>query len=347
MNAIRRRRWALLVSAGLLAMGCAAGGPPPAPVQGPSWPPPPDPARIHWLQEIRIPDDLGVKRGWLGRMADRLLGEKREPFLVRPTGLEVTRDGRLLVTDPGNRRVLLLDLEGHRVQRLPAERTVRLPSPIDVAEEAQGRFLVTDSILGRILRFDDRGRFLGDLGTPGLLDRPTGIAVDHHRGRIYVTDTTAHQIVVFDLEGVLQTKIGHRGDQPGEFNFPTHLCLDGSGNLYITDAMNFRVQILDPEGQPLATVGTLGDGPGTFAKPKGVAVDSADHLYVVDALFDNVQILARDGRPLLAFGHSGNGPGGFWLPTGIAIDGSDRIFVADTYNHRIQVFQYSPGRDEP
>jgi len=294
-----------------------------------------------------VPEDLGVRRGLLRRLSDRLLGHHEGPFLVRPTGVEVAGN-RLLITDPGTHRVVAIDLEAHRVRYIPADRHRQLPSPIDVAPDLDGDgVVVTDSILGRILRFDGRGRYRGDLGTPHLLGRPTGIATDRRRGRIYVADTAGHQVFAFNDDGKVVQVIGQRGGGGGGFNFPTHLCLDAAGNLYVTDAMNFRVQVVDPDGRLVASVGSLGDGPGYFSKPKGVGVDSEGHIYVVDGLFDNVQILDRQGRPLLAFGHSGSAAGDFWLPAGIAIDGGDRIYVADSYNHRIQIFQFHPGQDEP
>jgi len=262
-------------------------------------------------------------------------------------GICVGEEGELLVTDPGNRQVLLLDRARHRIQRFPADDQIHLPSPIAAAWGLHGEVIVTDSILGRVLRFDAKGRYLGDLGNPGLLERPTGIAVDHLRGFVYVVDTTGHQIFVFNGDGKVVRVIGHRGGGPGELNYPTHICVDPKGWLYVTDAMNFRIQVFDQDGAVVAVLGHLGDGPGTFSKPKGVAVDSKGHIYVVDALFDNVQILDRQGRPLLAVGGSGSGSGAFWLPTGIAIDDKDRIYVADTYNHRIQILQYLSSPETP
>jgi len=339
------RRW-LLLGLLLAVAGCATPPPTPPPAVI-DWPAAPARMRVRRVGAIHTPADIGVRRSLLGRLVDRIAGRRSTPMLVRPMGIEVDGQGRLLVTDPGKQEVVILDREARRIGRIPADAKIHLPSPMDVAVALDGGFLVSDSALGRVLHFDRRGRYLDDLGSPGLLGRPTGIAVDSQRGRVYVADTTGHQIFVFNATGKVERVLGRRGAAPGELNFPTHLCLDGEGNLYVTDAMNFRIQIFDPQGKVVAALGHLGDGPGSFSKPKGVAVDSEGHIYVVDALFDNVQILDRQGRPLLAFAHSGTGPAGLWLPTGIAIDGDDRVFVADTYNHRIQIFQFHPGQDEP
>jgi len=332
----------------LLALaGCATSPATPASQPKVVWPAPPAVARVVRLGEIRTRADLGVRPGWFGRLLAVVAGGRRGPFLVHPMGVAVGEGGELLVTDPGNRQVLLLDPAHHRIRRLPKDESVPLPSPIAAVWGLHGEIFVSDSMLGRVLRFDTKGRYLGDLGNPRLLQRPTGMAVDRERGRIYVADTTGHQIFIFDGDGKVVRVIGHRGGQPGELNYPTHLCLDREGRLYVTDAMNFRIQVFDSSGAVVSAIGHLGDGPGSFSKPKGVAVDSEGHIYVVDALFDNVQILDRQGHPLLAIGGSGSGAAGFWLPTGIAIDGHDRIYVADTYNHRIQILQYHSLPEAP
>lgn len=37
------------------------------------------------------------------------------------------------------------------------------------------------------------------------------------------------------------TAIGSRGDSPGQFNYPSHLTLNGKGNLYVQDS-KYRIQ---------------------------------------------------------------------------------------------------------
>lgn len=166
------------------------------------------------------------------------------------------------------------------------------------------------------------------------------MAFDGRGRRLLVADAGAHQIVLLSGTGELQARVGKRGTELGEFNFPTYVAVDSVGRVYVSDSLNFRVQQFSPQFQPLRQIGKQGDMPGYFATPKGVAVDGDDHLYVVDAQFEAVQIFDPQGTLLLSFGEEGNGPGQFWLPAGLFIDAGNRVWVADSYNHRVQVFDY-------
>jgi DNA-binding beta-propeller fold protein YncE len=154
-----------------------------------------------------------------------------------------------------------------------------------------------------------------------------------------VSETAAHQVLLFDLNGRERFRIGHNGSKAGQFNFPTDLFIDKTGKLYVTDALNARIQVFSADNKFVRAFGEEGDGEGEFSKPKGVAVDSDGNIYVCDSLRDSVQIFDSTGRLLMEFGGRGQSAGTFWMPSGIYID-RDVIYVADTYNHRVQVFRY-------
>ena len=134
-------------------------------------------------------------------------------------------------------------------------------------------------------------------------------------------------------------RIGARGSDNGQFNYPTELRLDGQ-DLLVVDAMNFRVQVLDRSGKFQYAVGGLGGELGSMFRPKGIGRDSEGHLYVVEGQSGIVQVFDRQGRLLYDFGQKGTGMGEFQLPAGLFIDRHDRVFVVDAYNRRVQVFQY-------
>jgi DNA-binding beta-propeller fold protein YncE len=136
------------------------------------------------------------------------------------------------------------------------------------------------------------------------LGRPSGVAV--FSNKVYVSDTEKHQVHVYNADGDLIFSIGGRGSGPGEFNFPTHLSIDGTGRLYVTDAMNARIQVFDVEGKYLTSIGSIGDSSGHFGRPKAVAVDERGHVYVPDALFDNFQVFDNEGNYLLGIGEQGS-----------------------------------------
>ena len=316
----------------------SCGAPPSPPAQGAekrAWPPPPEPPRIVWLQEIRGPRDLGVPDSWWKRLKGMLLGEEETGF-VRPT--HAVRSGdRLAVADAGSQAVYLFRLDTGYYRKVARVAGQPLLSPVSLAFGAEGDLYVADSALARVFCIGPDGEHRRTLSG---FRRPTGLAFHPERRWLYVMDTLQHRIHLFENGRIRKAVFGERGSEAGQFNFATYLSLDREGRLYVTDTMNFRVQILDPLGRPLRTLGRPGDGSGDMARPKGVAVDPDGHVYVVDALFDAVQIFDTAGRFLLAFGERGVGPGQFWLPTGLSIDPEGRIYVADSYNQRIQVFRY-------
>lgn len=323
------RGWLVLV---LLAVECF---PARAATNELVWPPPPEAPRIAFVKTLSGPVDVGIRRSFLGRMAGVITGAKPELVLSKPQGVAVDENGSLLVTDVGTPAVWVFDLKRREYARWEKIGPYQLVSPVSVAR-VQDLGFVADSGLAAVLAFDRKGQLRFAL-TNGL-ERPTGLALTAQK--LFVADATAHRIVIFDLQGRRLGEFGRRGQEPGAFNYPTHIAADLQGHLLVTDSMNGRVQILDREGKPLGVVGSYGDSPGHFSRPKGVAADRQGHVYVADALFDNVQVFDPRGQLLLRVGENGQQAGEFWMPGGIAISRDDQIYVADTYNHRVQVFRY-------
>jgi DNA-binding beta-propeller fold protein YncE len=342
MQSSARRKADSIVIGGLLLSlaGCAA-------VEKPQftellWPEPPLTSRIKFVGLLRDQNDLARSSGEL--FVEALLGPKKLPdSLQQPMGVAPSRNGkRLYVTDYAKPGVLVFDFEARRVSPLGGE-TNGFQSPLGIAVDEKDNVYVVDSIPKLIRVFDPSGKFLRNI-THDNLERPTGIAVDPVRRRIYVADSAFrrsdnHVIRIFDMDGNYLKAFGGQGGEEGKFFFPTYLALDDKGNLYVTDTMNARVQIFDAEGRYQKSFGLRGNAFGMFDKPKGVALDTFGNVYVVDSAWSNVQIFNQRGEVLLFFGGRGRFPGLLFNPTGIAIDKDNRIYVADAFNGRIGIYQ--------
>jgi DNA-binding beta-propeller fold protein YncE len=310
------------------------------------WPTPPEAARIEYVGQLVTSADLKPARSFWQSVGETLFGAKDARSMLSPFSLCTDGADRLFVGDSNAQVVHVFDLDTRAYARWTPSAEDEdggeaFSQPVGVAWDPGGRLLVADSVAACVFVFADDGTCPGRLGS-GLLQRPSGLAVDAAGERIFVADAAAHQVVVLDPAGRLLKRIGGRGLDLGQFNYPTNVALDSTGRLYVADTLNFRVQVFDRSLEPLRQIGSAGDLPGYFSRPKGLALDSADHLYVVDAHFESVQIFDPEGPLLLSFGQEGSGPGEFWLPAGIHIDASDRIWIADSYNRRVQVFQYLP-----
>jgi DNA-binding beta-propeller fold protein YncE len=304
------------------------------------WPKAPEIPRIRFVNSVSKPEDLQIRKGMFRRFFNYLFG-KSERSIVGPYGVEIDSEGRLYIVDTFLRAVHVFDTAANEYDTFSTNGTT-MESPIDIAiDDERGYIYVTDSKAGAVKLFKDMGKeFVGEMGK-GVLERPTGIAINEKTSELLVVDTLSANIFRYALEDHQFIGIfGGSGSEEGQFHYPTNIYAARDGIILVTDSLNFRIQLFSPEGKFLKSFGSAGDGPGYFSRPRGVAADSDGNIYVVDGLFDNIQIFDREGRLLMAFGGPGHAYGEFWLPNGIFIDNNDTIYVSDYYNKRVQVFQY-------
>lgn len=307
-----------------------------------SWPDPPDKPRIRYLRSLQSKTDVGgrsLRQLLVGGDGDKVLG------LYQPMGLALSEDRqRLYVADRAWNLVFVFDFKTGAVRTIGDQERYPLTLPVGVALDGQENVYVADTGTRTVRVYDSSGQFLRGIGKDALV-RPTGVAIDVARRRLYVVDTgqndstEAHRVKVFDLDGQLLQQIGRRGDGDGEFNFPTFASLDSQGRLYVVDSVNNRIEVFSPEGKFLRKFGQSGDRIGDFARPKGVAVDTFGNTYVVDSRWSNVQIFNQEGQLLMIFGGVGTYPGLLMNPTAIVIDGENRIYVSDTLGKRVNVYE--------
>jgi DNA-binding beta-propeller fold protein YncE len=296
------------------------------------WPGAPEKARIQFVRQFSSPEDLGLRESFARRVRDALVGDD-DRQMTRPYAV-AANNNKVAVADPGAAMIHLFDTERKSYHPLTDAGDYSFASPIGVALTDE-RLYIADSELGKVFILNHRLKLLSTIDT---LQRPTSLALDPNSQRLYVADTLAHNIQVFDQDGKALFSIGGRGEADQLFNYPSHLAI-ADDRLFVNDTMNFRIQIFSLEGRHLRTFGIHGVGSGHLTQPKGVAVDSAGHVYVADALSNRVQIFEQDGTFLLGFGRAGDNPGAFQMPAGLAI-WDDLIYVADSFNQRVQVFQF-------
>ena len=303
-----------------------------------AWPAPPLKPRVVYLGQFATSDDLRPGVSFWERFVAAIFGPKARGALVTPHGLLVTASQELLVVDLAGRCIHRFGLADRKYSRLPLEDIAR--TPVGITTDPQGRLYVTDSATGTVAVLDSDGQLLQRFFCDRML-RPTGVAYSRENSLLYVADTFAHRVFAFDALGEVKIEFGERGGNPGQFHYPTGLCVSGE-RIYVCDSFNFRVQVFDLAGKHIRSFGEEGDRPGNFSLAKAVAVDAADRTWVVDARFENIQVFDSSGALLMALGNEGVKEGEFWLPSAIFIDPADRVFVSDSYNRRVQVFQLLP-----
>jgi NHL repeat len=290
--------------------------------------------------EIKKPEK---KKHALRKIYDFLIQKDKQSGLVRPVGITGAANSDILIVDQGADALFLVSGKTMTVPKAVKRKEKYYTSLVAACALKPDEFLFTDSRLNKVIRLNTAKNTLSFFFDTLKLQQPTGIACSPATGDIWVVETGAHTVDIFSKDGTLIKKIGTRGTEKEQFNFPVAVWIDKNGDAYVVDAMNFRIQIFDKFGTFVNMFGEPGDASGFFARPKGVATDSYGNIYVTDALYHAVQVFNRKGELLYVFGRQGSENGQFWMPSGIYIDNDNKIYVADSYNSRVQIFQLVNG----
>jgi len=231
----------------------------------------------------------------------------------RPAGLDLAGDLSLLVCDPANQLLQLVELQ------------------IDLEAE-----VVFDPKMARFVRALDLARLGRRVGGDELAwtIEPTAVARDES-GNVYLLDARNERVFLFAPDWRPLTSFGGHGTQPGRLRAPTALEVSPKvGLVYVVDGGNRRVQAFDRSGEFAFELGAGPEGGGALREPFGLAVDAEGAVYVSDAGGHRIVKYDARGAFLAAWGKRGLGRDELCKPRGLAFDGAGRLVVVDHGNHR-------------
>ncbi|MCF7797444.1 MAG: hypothetical protein K9N11_05460, partial [Lentisphaeria bacterium] len=208
--------------------------------------------------------------------------------------------------------------------------------PTDVAVLSDGRVLVVDGVNSDVMIFRQNGTV--QPFTSREFQRPLGIFVDD-QDRIYITDTKAGLLLIFDKKLSLQSRISLAADID-----PTDVVAVGD-YLYVVNNDGHQLVKLDRQGREILRLGNEGRNRGQFKYPATVAVDVAKNMYVVDVFNGRVQMVSNTDRFLGQYGEWGVTTGQLFRPKGVTIGAEGQVYVTDSLLGVIQIFY--PGRRSP
>ena len=322
------------------------------------WPTPPNIARVRYtnyfagmpLDYTPASEQPKKKSSWMDRLAgvqdpNNKGHFKPVPFqLLSPYGMAVNSKGNLYVADQRVGAIFIFNTETKETSLIAHGHDATFGLINGLAIDDDDRLFVSDGKMRRVLVFDKDNKIVDQI-KDGLID-PVGLAIDTENRQLYVVDTQADQVVVYDADTLKEKRrIGtggknHELNTPGNFSLPTFVALDSDNNVYVTDTMNYRVEMFDADGNYISQIGKHCDGPGCFAHPKGIAIDSDGHIWVADPMLDILQAFNREGQLLGMVGGHGNQLGQFSSLDGVYIDKNNRIFTSEQYPGRVQMFRY-------
>ena len=297
---------------------------------------------IAWVSQY--PASKGNKKqNTVTRVYEFLVKKNKQRTLVRPVAILPKSPADFCVLDQGGQTIFNIEEKKTEILRCIKKKENYFTSLVGVCALPGGEILFSDSRLNKVFLIGADKKKLAPLNDTIQFQQPTGVAYSAATDEIWVVETGAHRIAVLSRQGALVKTIGTRGNENGQFNYPTSIWIDRSGDAFVVDAMNFRVEIFNKDGAFVSSFGEAGDATGSLARPKGIATDTYGNIYVVDALFNVVQVFDRAGNLLYNFGKQGREKGEFWMPSGIFIDEKNYIYIADNYNSRVQIFQLING----
>ena len=216
-----------------------------------------------------------------------------------------------------------------------------LVNPYSITTDSRGRIIVTDPGANGVHIFDftqQKYKFLTrrEKEKDGTL-APQCVAVDAHDS-IYVTDSQAGKVFVWNADGKYQRAIGSLKGGEGYFKRPTGIAVDSNAQrIYITDTLRNKIFVTDMNGSVLQSFGKNGTGDGEFNYPTELRLNGND-LLVVDAMNFRVQVLDRSGQFRYSIGKPGDGTGWMFRPKGIGFDSEGHLYVVDGAWSVVQVF---------
>jgi DNA-binding beta-propeller fold protein YncE len=165
-----------------------------------------------------------------------------------PRGIAVDPQGRVLVADSGNKRIVVYDPDGNYVTQFGTGGmdVGQLEEPVGIAVDSQGRVYVADTWNQRVQVFtsEDGGQTylptsqweVAGWFSQSLENKPY-LAVDD-RGRLFVTDPEAFRVIEFTSDGQFVRTWGDFGEGLAGFGLASAVDVDGQGRVWVSDAAN-------------------------------------------------------------------------------------------------------------
>lgn len=244
--------------------------------------------------------------------------------LTAPNDVAIGSDGKVVIADTSNMRVLILDEYGNMLNDFGVSEQF-LPTGVDLTDDGQS--LLVSDLLGSIYNVSTIDFSFNKWGTvgsgPGEFNAPSGVAAGPD-GNVYVADTDNNRVQKFSPDGTFLSSWDNTG-----LLAPQGVAVDDqNGIVLVSDTDNGRIQVFNPNGNLLLIAGT-----GQFAEPAGISFGPDSNVYIADISQGRAQKFGPDGMFLDEIG-----TGFLFSPHGIAVDQGGNVYIADTGNNRIAVF---------
>ncbi|XP_022801934.1 protein lin-41-like [Stylophora pistillata] len=165
-----------------------------------------------------------------------------------------------------------------------------------------------------------------------------GIAVNT-KGEIALIDYFGHCVYIFDKYGNCLRKVGSKGSEAGQFDYPNGISFLNDNEVLIADRGNNRLQKLNIQtGTVVKSFGKCVKRKGELNSPAEVTVDDEERIVVTERGNNRIQVTSKDGESIFTFGEKA--PGKLNRPN-CCIPCKAMFLVSNEGNHCIKTFDQS------
>ncbi len=267
---------------------------------------------------------------------------KKDGQLFHPTSVILGPNNLLYVADMGNKRIQMFDLEGRPAGTFGVGSSKATTYDIAINTATEELFctkVAPDEETGRMVANSVRVFGLDGEKKRQFINRGMVNALFitlNSKGWIICSDAADNCVYIHSKEGTVLRKFGSAGAEPGQFQFPSAICVTRTDEICVSDTRNHRIQIFKADGNFIREFGVHGDEPGQLFSPRGVTVDAHSNVLVADSQ-NRIQVFRPDGT-FVSLIDSQKDP--INEPYNMAVTQDGHVYVADFKNNCVKKFKY-------
>ena len=262
--------------------------------------------------------------------------DQKEGGLKQPEGVACGSQGRLVIADTGNDRLLFFTYRDGKLGGGSEVKLAELSAPSRVHVTSKGELFVLDGKRRRLVRLGPGGEFKGvftmnGVPPPGTII-PKSFAVDS-ADNVYVLDVFSARVLVLNAEGQFQRALA----VPAEAGFASELAVDTAGTVFLVDSIKRGMFSADKGAAAFSRLG--GDLTGVVSTIPASVTASRGMIVIAEGSGSTLVVFGRDGSFLSRQLAAGWEEGALNHPSQVCVSDRDDVFIADRDNSRVQVFR--------